>query len=616
MSSPDLITSYLTYYVRSLGERSRVEKTGTKYGVDWIIYNLALAEDLTPLRLPFLRAGGDAMSKTKTEGEFGVDLAFLSPDRSELRVFVLKDEALTTATWRSENFDPDLRAAVNVNLTDKGLENVRTVRVILAYNKDEDANGTKLFDNLAHAIGTKVGDHAALVVERWNLTEIVERVKRSLLNPSLLPQSFFSLFNYISAQVADMVHDSESWRQHVVPVWRRFLDDLLAGEPSERAVKLVPVALLILTQHGEKNASFATGYIDLVEWAMLKLWSVYARAADKKHATVREVISRAWQDFYVAHLKDFYQRQTPTLITENALSVCGPSVKYLGALGASYIALWHVGRLGILTMALGELPLVARNAPSADIAAPSAAVPPRTPVQAAANLLAGLISNNPAALRPMLDIHHLELFLVWDALRQAGRDRDMVGWLQQLEQRLAVRRGGFLPLPFLEGHSLLERVFEQAVVGKKPADFMDKSSYLLTMLLELCFSIQLDADRDELIGRIVRHLVWNVDDSGESFGAAPLNLVSWQPPPDWSPRVLEQRVASGVGIAIQLSDSLDSSEHAASIAGSVTRSRQPLTLCEGIPKSVYLLACLKYSSPLPPEFWREAIFPEPEAAQQ
>ncbi len=610
MSSPDLITSYLTYYVHSLGERSRVEKTGTKYGFDWIIYNLALAEDLTPVRLPFLRAGGDTMSKTKTEGELGVDLAFLSPERSELRIFVLKDEVLTNATWTSENFDSDLRMAAAADLTAKGLENVRTVRVILAYNKDEDANGTKLFDNLARALGTKVGDHAALVVERWNLTEIVERVKRSLLNPSLLPQSFFSLFTYISAQVADMVHDSESWRQHVVPLWRRFLDDLLAGDPSERAVKLVPVALLILARQGEKKASFATGYIDLVEWAMLKLWSVYARAVGKKHAGVREAISQTWKDFYVTHLKDFYHRHTQTLITENALSICGPSVNYLGALGASYIALWHVGRLGLLAMALGELPEVEQQAPPADSAAPSAA-PPRTPVQAAANLLAGLINNNPAALRPTLDIHHVELFLVWHALWRAGRLHDIVVWLQALEERLMMRRGGFLPLPFLEGRNSLERVFEQAVLGKKPADFMDKSSYLLTMLLELCFSIQADADRDELIGRIVRHLVWNVDNDDESFGAAPLNLVGWQPPSNWSPCVLEQQVSSGIGIAIQLPELGNASEQVAAIAGSVARSRQVLTLCAGIPKSVHLLACLKHLSPLPPEFWREAIFAQP-----
>lgn len=254
-----------------------------------------------------------------------------------------------------------------------------------------------------------------------------------------------------------------------MPLWRRFLDDLLAGEPSERTAKLVPVALLILTQHGEKNASFATGYIDLVEWAMLKLWSVYARARDEKHAAVREIISRAWQDFYVAHLEDFYGRHAKTLLTENALSICGPSVNYLGALGASYIALWHVGRLGLFAMVLGERPTAAPPTPPADASASPPTIPPRTQMQEAANLLAGLIRHNPAALRPTLDIHHVELFLVWQALWQAGRLRDIGGWLQRLEERLTMRRGGFLPLPFLEGFNSLERVLSKPSWAGNPS---------------------------------------------------------------------------------------------------------------------------------------------------
>ena len=79
--SDDLATSFLTYYIRSLAERTRVEKTSTKFGFDWVIYNLALADDLTPHRLPFFRGGPDEMSKTKTEPEYGIDCSFLSLDR-------------------------------------------------------------------------------------------------------------------------------------------------------------------------------------------------------------------------------------------------------------------------------------------------------------------------------------------------------------------------------------------------------------------------------------------------------------------------------------------------------------------------------------------------------
>ena len=105
----DSRTSFLTYYIQSLGERTREEKRGTKFGFYWDIYNLALAEDWIPHRLPFVRAGGSETSKTKTEPEFGVDLAFLSQDLKTLRIFVLKDEILKNSTWGTHSFDIDIR---------------------------------------------------------------------------------------------------------------------------------------------------------------------------------------------------------------------------------------------------------------------------------------------------------------------------------------------------------------------------------------------------------------------------------------------------------------------------------------------------------------------------
>src|SRR5260370_13470520 len=109
--SEEFKTSFLTYYIHSLGERTREEKKGTKFGFDWIIYNLALAEDWSPHRLPFLRAGGSETSMTKSELGFGVDLAFLSADQQTLRMFVLKYEVLNNTNWGTKNFDIDLRHA-------------------------------------------------------------------------------------------------------------------------------------------------------------------------------------------------------------------------------------------------------------------------------------------------------------------------------------------------------------------------------------------------------------------------------------------------------------------------------------------------------------------------
>ena len=165
--SEDLRTSFLTYYIRSLAERTRDEKTGTKFGFDWVIYNLGLAADWTPHRLPFLRAGADETSKTKSEAEFGVDIAFLSADRRTLRIFVLKDEVLNNANWGRHSFDVDLRSACAPDLSAPELVDVTEVYVILAYNKDEDRNGIELFDRLAASMPAQIADKANLSLERW-----------------------------------------------------------------------------------------------------------------------------------------------------------------------------------------------------------------------------------------------------------------------------------------------------------------------------------------------------------------------------------------------------------------------------------------------------------------
>ncbi|HEY8904003.1 MAG TPA: hypothetical protein VIM48_09850, partial [Chthoniobacterales bacterium] len=243
-------TSFLTYYLRSLLERTRVEKASTKYGFDWVIYNLGLAEDLVPCRLPFLRGSGSEISKTKTEYEFGIDCAFLSADRHTLTIFVLKDEALTNANWKAHDFDADIRAAAAVDLRRPEFSDVQAVCVILAYNKDEDQSGITHFERLTASLGTKTHDTVSLTFQRWNLTTLATRVKDHLLTPALLPQSFYSLFSYICSQYGDFRHGSEEWDRQLVPNWRRFLDQLLKESPSERSIRLLPVALIIVHSYG------------------------------------------------------------------------------------------------------------------------------------------------------------------------------------------------------------------------------------------------------------------------------------------------------------------------------------------------------------------------------
>ena len=65
---------------------------------------------------------------------------------------------------------------------------------------------------------------------------------------------------------------------------------------------------------------------------------------------------------------------------------------------------WHMGRLGILGTAVLQLADVADS----DNSKKSLMIA----CQKVVNTVIGMVNANPACLRPMLDIHHIELFLV------------------------------------------------------------------------------------------------------------------------------------------------------------------------------------------------------------
>ena len=599
--TPDQQTSFLTYYVRSLAERTRVEKSGTKFGFDWVIYNIALAADWTPHRLPFLRGGSAEFSTTKTEPEYGIDLAFLSSDRQHLFVFVLKDEVLNNQNWGKQSFDIDLRKAAAPDLSAQDAGDVREVHVILAYNKDEDHAGVELFNRLAAGLGTKVGDRAALSFERWNLTTITEKVHDGLLTPSLLPQGFFSHFSYLCSQFGDSRHGSDEWTRQLMPNWRRFLSELLKDDADERCIRLLPVALIILREHGGTNPTADTGWIDLMEWSMLAAWRVHQTTSK---ASVRVAIEQMWVQLYVAELNRYYQAQVVNLSVESGLDQHSGG-GYVDAVASGVVSLWHVARLGMLALALFE-------------------VPPRTPdeeparqqaLNRIANWLVTLMNANTAALRPLLDIHHIELFLVWRTLWQVGRARDISLWLMELQNRLFARRSGKANLPFLDGRNSLESVFEFVATREPPPEFCDKSSVFLVCMLELCFSLPLET-RDHLLELIYRRLVLGKVDSGERMpGCEPIDLLLWVPPDDWGEHVVSKSLADeGECILVTLQDVTAGEADPDNLADrigrfvEVSRKERPFQLMDGLPVSIIVLACLKHGSPLPPEFWRLSIF--------
>ena len=596
----DLDVSFLTYYLQSLGERTRVEKKGTNWGFDWVVYNLALAEGGKPVRLPFIRSGKRGYSKTKTEAEFGVDLSFLSPDRKHLDVYVLKAEALTKPNWFSADFETDLRMAAYPDLSAPGLEKVRRVTVTLAYNKDDNATGIELFDRLAASRSGRVARGATLKFARWNLSELVDRAKGKLLSASLLPQRFFGQFTYLSAQVGDFRHGSTEWEQQVIPNWRRLLRDIFDDGTPERAIRLTSMALVILRGTAAENPSFATGWLALAEEAVLATWNKHAKAKSRK---TRQALLEMWVELYLVSLRRFYTEHIDDLATANGIdSVYGGD--FVGGVASAMLAYWHLGRIGVLALSYAEQ--LAGN--------PSHAQARHDCAQQFADWTARIVAANASALRPVLDLHHIEVFLVWRLLRDAGRTGDERFWISELFMRLRLRRFGRVTVPFPEAHNSLELVFERVATGAKPPEYCEKTSSLVQLLFELCCALPAK-ERDALFAPMYRTLVMGLETPDAEQTGNQLDLASWAPLAEWEKQILTGKTPDGEcfsltpfseGATLSSADLVKKFEEV--VAG--IRERRPFAFSTTLPNGLISLACIVYENPIPPEFWRATVFPQ------
>ena len=596
-----ILNSFLTNYIMSLFERSRIEKKTEKYGFDMIIYNLALAKNWIPVRLPFFRQPAPMSGKTKTEAEMGIDLSFLSEEKNELIIFILKDEALTNKNWTKHNFDSDLRMASYPDLSSKELRFVKAVKVILAYNKDEDQTGIKLYNNLIQGLGTK-RENKSLSFDRWNLTRIIEEVKDNLLTPQLMPQHLAGLLNYICSQIADFDYGTTEWENQLIPNWKNFLQTALKKPIDERKLRLIPIALVVLHHHKKQTPNAYPGWIDLIEWAMLAIWESYRTLT---HAKLRKIVVATWLHFYVSILEQYFLENEAAIISEHGLHKnlnAGILVPIIDA----YIAFWHLGRLGILTLAPQEF-FDAKNENQQKLA--------KKLVSRSADWVTRCLRANPAALRPFIDLNHIELFLTWLVLWQAGRSQEIYEWLSELESRLLVRRFGHSNLPFIEGRNRMDLVAEYAATSEKPPEFTDNTSYLLLMLLELCFSLD-DSRRDELLNRFYKRVIRGIGDDGKllSENLSEVDLMGWNSPDDWAARILHEHVTNGIAITTGNFVRFATGDKALSEKikefVNITREKLPFK-GEGtdIPRTVYILGSLKNRSPLPAEFWRGTVFP-------
>lgn len=609
--TPENIRTFLRQYVSSLAEETQRTKNGDRFGFDYLIEQLGSAENWILHRAPsHPPVTSTDLPQPKKEEEHGVDFGFLTRDRRQLIVFVLKDEKLTYKGFDSHNFRTDLSRASAPNLKDPELTGVTSVKIILAYNKSEDEEGVEEYDNLVLKLGTKVGDTATLAFERWNLERLVDELQQNVFSASLLPPNFFRKFTYICLQVEDFTHGSAQWEEVLVPDWREFIT-LVLTDPTPRSVWMLAVSLAVVQEHGKKEPSFATGWIDLVEWAQLGLWEAALRSGKKG---VGEAVWEIWSMSYVIPLEQFYAQQGPSLAIEDSLAL-GTDPAFEAATG-SYLAFWHLARLGLLWQSVALLP-VKEDAPE------------RAAFEKGLNDIVDRMINlhraNAGALRPVMDSHHIELFLVWAALYGVGRTGEIAHWIGMLAQRLTVRRreGGLLRV--LSTENTWESVFETIAEGKPLTKAYGRSSYLLLMLEEICLGLP-QSDRDRLLKFIHDPIVLGVNSKGESLKyQEDVELVSWVPPKDWERLMLigalENRENSGVSITTgnfvryPNEKEVGLAERLLNFVKQ-TRERYPLKRNTNLPLPVLFLACVKFRSPIPPEFWRSAIFgplPEPSA---
>jgi hypothetical protein len=450
-------------------------------------------------------------------------------------------------------------------------------------------------------LGSKISNDITREFYRWNLTKITGLVEEHLMTPDLLPQNLSGLLHYICSQISDFEYESSEWANQLAPNWTHFLEVALSEPLDERKIQLIPVALFILHRFKNNSRSAEAGWISLIETAMLALWK---RFPTLQKPQLRQLIEVQWISLYLEQLEQYFVRNQAFFTVEHGFQHSKDSAFALSAIADAVVAFWHIGRLGIYTLGSLEL-LDATSKAHQEI---------RTQLATkSAKVLQECLQKNPAALRPLIDLHHIELFLVWYMLLVAGQTDTCYQWLSALEGRLLVRRFGNAHLPFIESRNRLDLVTEHAATNAKPSDYSDKSSYLLLMLLELCFSLP-STQRDELIDRYFRRLIKGIGDDGQQMGQQPLDLVGWAPPDDWLNRILGEGVDDGTGITLTGVDS-DTTILEESCAKAIeehvikSRTKFPFTLPDDLPKAALVLACIRHRSPLPAEFWRSALFP-------
>lgn len=581
--------SHITNYILSLAERTQVLKDGEhKIGFDWVIYQYGLSKKWQPIRLPFNREM--ASITHKTEAEFGIDLCFWDKKNKSIISFVLKADKLTYANWLQKGFKDDIERALTPNFDNIGinLSKIKTYKIITVYNKDDNKDGINSYENLVKSSNRVIYQNINIDFDRWNIDKLVEEVIETTLTPDVLPSHLSGVLTYISSQFNDFDYGTTQWQNQLVPNWKNFLTTVFKDNKSdERCINLIPFALLILKNNSKDSPNKIVAWIDLIEWAMLKLWEIFPKSNKKNKILIINILF----DFYITELRNYFYINEGILCSYFGVKVYSQDMSLIPINTANSLY-WHIGRLGILGISAVNLPQGSFK---------------QEWFNKYQTYLKNLINQNPLSHNPLVDIHHIEIFEIFLLYLLNDKKEDLFEFFDNLLLNLHLRRQENPPLPFIESSNRIELVAERLATGTIPVNWNEASSYLLTMLLEMTLVFD-----DKVAQELMEFIFQKIIIGNKKQESNSIDLVSWTPPKDWDDIVFKGIQSTGTGInTANFADFSNQNRNKIEIIKEFIKESQTRDI--KIPKLerflvLYILACIKNKTPLPPEFWRAFIF--------
>jgi hypothetical protein len=580
----------LTEYIKNLKERTRAEKGGKKNGLDWVIYNMAIQEGLIECRLPFYRTTSETGLSTKSDREFGIDMSFISKDGQYLRIYVIKDEELSYKNWTKHGFDKDMLMAAFPDLYSNIYKDVNEVEVVLAYNKDDNVDGIRLFDAMIAGLPDKIDNGVLRTFSRMNLTVIVEEVGSRLLSPVLFPLELYNSLSYVCSLFEHSQHESDKWVKDLVPAWNIVLDKIITSKLDVSNIYAIPVAIDVIRSYGDANITAETGIIDIIEWSMLRLRGEYVRSSAK----IRKVIINIWNNVYVEELSGFYSRHGRALTRLHGISSF-EGHSYIGVVASAIRAQWHVARMGLMLL---ENPICAKDVDKQEDDNIDA-------------LFVSFMNSEPGALRPILDLHHIQLYLIARVLLKYRKVKELEQLLKELTNRLIVRASTDHVLPFIDGANSIRNVFDYIVYNEKPSGYVDATSQYILCLLWIAMGLPVESSH--IIMRSICDNIVVLKDKISSEQNLDTEytyrlLQTWLPPDDFLDNIWYRSLQhEGTSYVLHL-DGVSKGDLISQIISQTHiyfRNIGCKQKDEGgiYEESVLLLACIKHNNPVPPCLW-------------